>query len=41
MVIQILITVGILAFAIFTIYNKFKKKSCGCGGCKESKAIKK
>lgn len=38
--IEILVASLIAAFAIYTIYSKFKGKTsdgCGCGGCSESK----
>lgn len=38
--VEILVASIIAAFAIYTIYSKFKNKAsggCGCGGCSESK----
>lgn len=39
-IIEVLITLGVVAFAVYMIYNSFKKKAlgeCGCGSCNESK----
>ncbi|MBE6068018.1 MAG: FeoB-associated Cys-rich membrane protein [Clostridium lundense] len=38
--VEMLVASIIAAFAIYTIYSKFKNKAsvgCGCGGCGESK----